>query len=217
MRGLPPAPPDVCFIETVWEISNTKGVTTGWHVFAPGVDGATDIQLNTLLSDFFLGCVPDLLSLLGTDVSCSVCRLTTSGTLPRVVQFAPSANVGAIGTTNPVNGALVLTWRSGRRGAASLGHTFLPLSDELVDNDHAHLKQLSWSQAQNAASNFMAHLNAITSPDGGQCVLGVLSRSGSGAPLPAAIFSPVLIGDASPFVGTLARRVRSRDPSPSAP
>lgn len=215
MRGRPPPPPDVLRIEAVWTISGVASVTTSWYLFAPGSWSATDLQLNTLLGDFFLGPIADLLAVVGTDVECTVLRLTTYGSAPQQIQFSPSANAGAIGTTNPLNGSLVLTWRNNRRGAASLGHTNLPLSDELVDADHKHLKSISWSQAQQAARFFVSSCNSITSPDGGLCVLIVLHTSSAGAPLPNALMSPVSHGDASPWVGTLQRRTRMRDPSPS--
>jgi hypothetical protein len=196
-------------------VSDSQSVTTGWHVFAPGADVATTVQLETLLGDFFLQCVPDLLSVLGTDTTCGALQVSTFGMQPAVVRYAPAANVGATGTTNPINGALCLTWRTFERGSSSLGHTFLPLSDSLVDSDHAHLKSISWSQAQAAARSFSTHLNAIASPDGALCVFVVVSRSVDAAPRPHSLMFPVVLGDASPFVGTLHRRVRARRVSSS--
>ncbi len=215
MRGLPAPPFDVVTIEAEWTVGDVKSVTTSWHVLAPGSWDATGVQLEALLGDFFLACVPDLLSVLGTDVTCSVLRLSTYGPTAQQIQYAPAPNVGATGTTNPINGALVMTWRTGEAGVSSLGHTFLPLSDSLVDTDHAHLKSISWSQAQSAARSFVQHLDAIASPDGATCSMVVLHQSKFGQPLLTANVAPVALGDASPFVGTLRRRVRSRRPSSS--
>jgi hypothetical protein len=215
VRGLPPPPLDVCLIQADWTIGDAQAVTTGWYVLAGGSWSATSVQLATLLGDFFLFCVPDLLSVLGTDVTCGALRLSTYGSAPQRVQEAPAANVGATGTTNPINSALVLTWRNDEPTASNLGHTFLPLTDTAPDSDHAHLKSIFWSQAQSAARSFTQHLNAIAAPDGGLCVFVVLHRSSSGAPLEHALISPVTLGDASPYVGTLRRRVRSRRPTSS--
>ena len=215
MRGLPPPPADVCSIECVWSIGPTQECTTTFWLFAPGIDTSTTLQVNTLLGDFFTLCLPDLLPLLGTDVTCTVLRLTHWGPDPLVYSYVPAPNSGGTGTSNPINGALVLTWRNGRRGSAALGHTFLPLSDTLVDDDHARLKAITWSQAKQAATTFLGHVNALFSPDGATCVLVTISRSQSGAPRPFALMSPVELGDASPFIGTMRRRVRARRPASS--
>jgi hypothetical protein len=215
VRGLPPPDPNVVFVEAVWDVGPVQECTTGWHLFAPGADSATFSELETLLGQFFLFCVPDLLDLLGTDVSCSTLRLTSYGSEPLVVSFVPSSNVGATGTTNPINSALVLTWRTGLRGASGLGHTWLPLSDTFVDDDHARLKSIAYSQAASQAFAFLGHVNALISPDGATCFLAVIRRSLSGTPLHTALTIPVEGADASPFVGTLRRRVRARRPSSS--
>lgn len=213
MRGLPPPPTDVLRIQADWDIGSAGRCTTSWYILAPGSWTATSTQLETLLGDFFLGPANDLLSIVGTDVTIGVLRLSTYGPGPQVIQVVPAFNVGAVGTTNPLNGAAVLTWRAvGPRGYL-LGHTFLPLSDSFVDNDHVTIRAVSWSQLQAAARLFVQHVAGIASPDGGQCVLVVLQRSEAGAPLIAAQVAPVDLGDASPFVGTLRRRVHMRRPS----
>lgn len=213
MRGLPPLPPDVVLIEAVWSIGDVQEATTAWHIFSPGADVATDLQLNNLLGEFVTqNCVADLLAIMGTDVSCNVLRLSRYGASPLVVQFNPSFSTGTLGTTNPMNTALVLTWRTAERGSSSLGHTYLPLSDTLVDVDHCRIKALSWSEAQAQARLFVEHVGSMVSPDGGLCVLMVVHRSRGGAPLPNSIMAPVVHGDASPFVGTMRRRIRARRP-----
>lgn len=213
MRGLPPLPPDVVFIEAVWSIGDVQEATTGWHFFAPGADLATELQLNTLLGDFFTAnCPGDLLAIMGTDVSCNVLRLSRYGASPVVIQYNPAPNTGTLGTTNPMNSALVLTWRTSERGASSLGHTYLPLSDALVDVDHARLKAVSWSEAQAQARQFLQDAGTVVSPDGALLVPVVIHRSRGGAPLPNSIMSPITLGDASPFVGTMRRRIRARRP-----
>jgi hypothetical protein len=215
VRGLPPPPNDVCLIEAEWTIGSSQAVTTGWHVLAGGSWFATSLQLETMLGDFFLAAVPQLLAVLGTDVTCGALRLSTYGVTPQVIQYAPAPNVGATGTTNPVNGALVLTWRTSERSSSLLGHTWLPLTDSAPDTDHAHLKSIFWSQAQAAARSFTVAVNSIASPDGGTCVFVVLHSSRNGTPLPAAVVAPVTLGDASPLVGTMRRRVRARRPTSS--
>lgn len=207
MRGLPPPPPDTPFFEAVWDISQAVSVTTGWYVFAGGADAASGPVLNALLGSFFLGPIADLLSILGTDVTCSVLRLTTGGSQPQTIQYAPAFNVGAIGTTNPINGALVLTWRVFRQGRGHSGHTWLPLSDEFVYEDHSRLKTVSWAQAQSAAISFNVHVNGMTAPDGSNCTQVVLERSQGGVPLPVTRSNAVVQGDASPLIGTMRRRI----------
>lgn len=209
MRGLPPPPADFISIQAAWDIKNAAICTTSWWLFAPGADSASSFQLETLLGDFFLNAMPDLLSVLGDDVTCSALRCSSYGTDPSRVQYAPAPNVGALGGTVTLNAALVLTWRGNDRGRGVDGHTFLPLSTSLVDDNRRTLTSIAWSQCQAAARSFALHMNAITSPDGASCVFAVLHRSKSGFPLPATLWSPIDLGDASSRVGTLRRRIRS--------
>src|SRR6266516_612547 len=198
MRGRPQPPDDVVAIQAIWQNGEEKQVTNLFHVFAPGSWTATPAQLNVLLGDFFEGPCQDLLSVLPTPTFLGVLRLSTFGTSPLTIQYQPASNVGAIGGSTPPNCSAGLTWRTGERNAAMLGHTFLPLSNEFVGEDHSRLKSVSWSQLQSAARNFVDHVNEIGSPDGGLCVFVVVHVSRGGQPLGFARMAPVEFGDASP-------------------
>jgi hypothetical protein len=210
VRGLPPLPPDVCRIETVWQLNSVQECSTSFNVFAPGSSSATTLQLSTLLGAFFFTPLQDLLTVIGTDVSCSALRLTTSGSAPFVVQEVPASNAGALTGSQALNAALVLTWRTAEPRVGGRSHTFLPLSGMLLDDDKVRLKSVSYSEAASAARTFVQHVSEMLSPDGATCALVVVHRSQGGAVLPVARMSFVELGDASPFVGTLQRRIRAR-------
>lgn len=207
MRGLPPLPSDFVTLTAQWAINDGR-CTTSWHLFNPGSATATPADLEALISQWFFTCLPDLLSVLGTDCSCSACRATTVGAAPLSHTELLAPNVGATGTTNPLNGNLCLTWRTNDVGTGGRSHTLLPLSDTLVDSDHATLRQISYAQAQSAAISYVQHLNALVSVDGALCVFAVIHRSERGRPLASSTWSPVLVGDASTRIGTIQRRTR---------
>jgi hypothetical protein len=209
VRGLPPLPPDFFTLELEWAVTDGR-CSTAHNIFAPGASAANVSDLRTFVAGWFFSCLGQLLPLLGTDVTCSACRLTTSGSSPVVYNQLLAPNVGANGTTNPLNGNLCLTWRTNVRGGGGRSHTLLPLSDTLVDTDHKSLRQISWAFAVSQAQLYLDNINALPSPDGGLCVLAVVQRSQAGQPLPASIWSPVLAADASVAVGTIQRRTRRR-------
>ena len=210
MRDLPPPPADFVSIQLVWIIDTTSSASNTLWVFAPGADGATSVQLETLAGDFFFTAIPDLLGVLPSNVTLGVLRISSYGTTPNRVAYAPAPNVGALSGGTPLNSALVLTWRTSDPGRGTQGHTFLPLAGDLIDSGRQHLTSIGWSQAQSAARAFAGHVDAIASPDGASCVLAVLSRSDNGFPRPVSQWSPVQFGDASFRVGTLRRRIRAR-------
>jgi hypothetical protein len=206
MRDLPPLPPDFVVITATWSV-RTSFVTTSWHLFAPGADDATTVELNALLGQFFLFPVADLLSVLSSDTSCSLLRLATVGTAPFVVEYVPAFNTGAIGEASSLNSAAVLTWRTSQRRIGGHFHTWLPLALPFVADDRRHVTDLAYSELAGAARSFALHVNEIPSPDGGLCVLAAVSRSEAGVPLPTSTWTPVLLGDASRTIGTLRRRI----------
>jgi len=205
MRGRPNPPHDFVTITADW-LSRAGPWSTVWNIFAPGSWLATTLQLETLLGDFFLGPVNDLLQVLPTDTSLDMLRCSTYGNEPQEVQYAPAFNVGAIGDSMPLVCALCLTWRTSDRRIGAQSHTHLALADDFVDEDRRTLKSISWSEAQSAARSFVLHVNGITSPDGAQCVAAVVHTSRDGVALGVAEWSPVLLGDASRRVAILDRR-----------
>jgi hypothetical protein len=209
MRGLPPPPPDVMQLTAQFDV-DAGAVTNSWWVFAPGADGATTLQLSAIAAAWFFSCLPDLLSVLPISCSCSVLRLRTFGVAPLDVAEQPAPNAGALGATQVLNSAAVMTWRTSTKRLGGNAHTWLPLTDDLVGDDHRQLHPISWSQLQSAARLYVNHVNALTSPDGALCVLAVVRRSSQGAPLAHSLLDPVVLGDASRFVGTLQRRIRAR-------
>jgi hypothetical protein len=214
MRGLPPLPTDIITLEVEWVVGD-GGCTTSWHLFNGGSSTADPRDLALFFADWFFICADELLALVGVDCSIGTCRVSVEGSNPLVYETIPSTNQGAIGSTNPLNGALCLTWRTNVKGASSRGHSFLPLATTLVDSDHKKLKAISWAQAVSGANNFIAEMNSLAAVDGGLCVFAIVSRSRYGKPLPFATWAPVLQGGASQYVATLQRRVRSRRPTPS--
>jgi hypothetical protein len=194
--------------------ANDGRATTSWHIFNPGSSAATTADLAAFVSQWFLQCLPYLLPLLGTDCSASTCRASTVGTQPAVYNELLAPNVGANGTTNPMNGNLCLTWRTQDRGIGGRSHTLLPLSDALVDTDHKSLRQISWAFAVSQANDYLNAVNALVAVDGALCVAAVVHRSLRGTPLPTATWSPVTAADASQRVGTIQRRTRSARPLP---
>lgn len=209
MRGLPPLPPDFITLEVEWQ-SDLSRCTTSWHLFAPGADHADSLYLAGLISQWFLTCVGDLLSVLPADCSASTCRASTSGIDGATVEESLAFNVGAFGSTLSANAALVMTWRTLAGPVRSRSHSFLPLSNEFLDDNKRQLRDISWAEASSAARSYATHLNSLVSPDGGTCVFAVVSRSRGGVPLPSSIWAPVDLGDASRRVGTIRRRIEAR-------
>lgn len=209
MRGLPPLPDDFVTLEAKW-LAGTGRMTTSWRLFAPGATNADASALASLISQWFLTALPDLLSVLPSDASCYACRCSASGIGGQVVDEPVSFNTGTFGATATLNAALVMTWRSLPPRMSAHSHSYLPLGLELVDDDHAHLTDLGWAEAGNAARAYAEHVNALVSPDGSNTVLAVVSRSRAGVPLPTAEWAPVDYGDAARIVGTCDRRIPSR-------
>jgi hypothetical protein len=213
MRGLPPLPTDMLTLEVEWAINNGR-CTTGWHIWNPGSGAANVSDLATFVGQWFLFALPELLPLLGTDCSASTCRLSTVGSSHLIYRQLLAPNVGGLGTTNPLNGSLCLTWRGAERGLSGRSHTLLPLADTLVDDDHKSLRQISWAFAVSQAQRYLDAINAIVAVDGALCVAAIVHRSRNGAPTPISEWEPVLSADASQRVGTIARRTRSARPLP---
>jgi hypothetical protein len=213
MRRLPPLPLDFVRLTVGWAAGD-GGCSTSWNIFNPGSSSASFADLQAFVADWFLNALPALLPLLGTDCSASTCRAATVGSQPLIYETLLAPNVGAVGTTNPFNGSLCLTWRTADAGRRSVGHTLLPLSDTVVDTDHKSIRQVSYAFAVSQATAYLNEINALASVDGGLCVLALVHRSLAGRPLAASTWSPVVGADASLVVGTVQRRIRSRRPVP---
>lgn len=187
-------------------------VTNGWHALLAGSWAADAGTLHTWLGDWILGPLQDLLAVCPSDVSCGVCRLSTYGDAPVVVTEIPAPNLGAASHASAASAASVLTWRTPSSYAGSQGHTWLPLPIDFVADDRQHINLINWAELQQAARSYLEHFNAIVAPSGGPSVLGVLHQRRRGAYLQVAELEPVFDGDASPFVGTMHRRIRMRRP-----
>lgn len=215
MRGLPPPPPDVCRVTTLWNVNTSAVCSNSFWIFAPGVDAATTAQLETLLSDFFFTPMADLLGVVGSDVSCEVLRLSRWGIEPFELIVAPAPNAGSLSETTALCAAAVLTWRISVPRVGGRSHTFLPLSEDLIDSSRTRITSIGYSQLQAAARSFVQDTNTVLSPDGATCVLVTVSRSLGNTPRPASLMVPIELGDASPVIGTLRRRIRRGDPASS--
>lgn len=207
MRGLPPYPPDFYRLRLYWE-ANEQRLTNEFALFAPGASSAGPSNLSAFISEWYLNALPELLAIVPSNATVSACRLTTTGIQPCTVfqQLAP--NAGAFGESSMANAALCLTWRTQDPGIGARSHTLLPLTNELVDNDRATLQSSYYLQAAAHAEFYLEKVNALHSPDGALCVAAVVHRSRAGVPLAASQWSPVVTGDASPRIATIARRVR---------
>jgi hypothetical protein len=214
VRGLPPLPPDVVEIIATWDV-NGQLVTTRWSVFAPGADGATAGQLNTLLGDFFFSPAHDAIDLLSSDTSLVQLQCVTGPANGLIVTLTPAPNVGPLDGSTALNAALVWTFKTGEHRVGSHMHVWLPLSRSNLGADKRRLSPLGFTEAAARALDFMQHVNATASPDGAACVLVAVHKQRAGVPLAHAEFSPVVFATASPIVGTLQRRVRSAPRSPS--
>jgi hypothetical protein len=123
-----------------------------------------------------------------------------------VSQLPP--NAGAFGSVAVINANLCLTWTTADARVGRRSHTLLPLTGDLVQDDRQTLNAAYYAEATGHANTYLSAVNALTSPDGALCVLGVVQRSRNGEPLPASLFSPVLAGGCSQRIGTIARRVQ---------
>lgn len=205
MRGLPPLPPDFITITATWRADVGECVTV-WDIFAPGADAATTLQLNDIATAFYLGPVADLLSVLPANVTLSLLRVSSYGTAPQTIAYAPAPNAGAFGDCTWFNVASCLTWRTAEPRLGASSHTRLPIAEEQVSDDKRHVTSIFYSQLQAAARAWVQHVNAIPSPDGALLVAAVVHRSARGVPLSTSTWSPVVVGDASIHVATLRRR-----------
>lgn len=210
MRGLPPPPIDTMSWRVTWEINDEPLCSCTFWLYSQFSQLATYAQLSTFLGDLLLSPLNDLLAVLPSVVSPGVSRLTSYGTTNREVVTGSPAVFGALGGQEPLNSALVLTWATESTGRGARGHSFLPLAGEMLSADPRRLNTDEWSNAIASANAFIGHIAAITPPWLQPVEQVVLQRQEDGRPLPASFFSPVLLGGASPLVGTLRRRISGR-------
>jgi hypothetical protein len=213
MRGLPPLPSDFFTLQLQW-LANEQYLGNVFHIFAPGASSASPLDLSNFIGDWFTNALPELLAITPANATVTACRLSTSGPSPVVAVEQLAPNAGAFGESSIGNGALCLTWRTQGPGTSARSHTLLPLTVELVQPDRQTLQASYFLQAASHAQFYLDKVNSLASPDGGLCVAAVVHRSRAGRPLPAATWEPVLAGDASVRVGTIARRIRRRGQIP---
>ena len=209
MRGLPPLPPDVVTLTCEWQCSQHY-LTNSWHLYGPDYSTATPSDLASLISQWFDFCLPDLLSVVPVDAIAVTCRAAASGPTGAQLTEPLADNHGAFGATTPINAALVLTWRTVSGPNAARSRTLLPLVDAFVSPDLDRLTEISYAEAGSAARSYATHLNTLVLPPDRRATFVVVSRSDGGVPRPTATLTPVFTGDASRYIGTIQRRVRSR-------
>jgi len=203
-------------IEQTWEVGTvpTAEISNGFWIFHSGLEFADAPELQALLGDFQVDPLNDLLSLVPSNVSPGVSRLTRYGAAPLTVELPGPPASGAGAVASPANSALVLSWRSLFGGQSSRSTTWLPLPRDDVEGSGRMLTNSAYGSAQGTALAFLNHMNALTIGLLGRVSFETLHlRSAAPGPVTPA-HSPIVWGHPSRWVGTLDRRIRSRGRAP---
>jgi hypothetical protein len=204
-------------IEQRWSLGTvpTSEVSNGFWIFEPLLEFADAPDLQGLLGQFLLDPLNDLLSLLPSDVSPTVSRLTRYGSEPLTISLPSPVGSGAGARSSPVNAALVLSWRSLVGGPKARSTTWLPLPLDAYDDSGEMINAAAYGSAQGTCNAFLNHMNALAYGIVPPVTFSTLHLR-STAPGPVAIdHSPIVWGAPSRWVGTLDRRIRSRGRAPS--
>jgi hypothetical protein len=214
---LPEVPSGVGRIEVEWAVGTvpSSSCSNAFWIFSSGLEAQSPADLQTLLGDWILTPLNDLLSLVPSDVSPSTCRLSTYGVTPLTIVVPGPIASGAGGSCSPLNAALVLSWRSDRPGQSARSTTWLPLPSDDVDSGRRLLTTPAYGSAQGTAFAYINHMNALTVGGGQPVEFVTLHRRTAHGSASVAGFSPVIYGHPSRFIGTLDRRIRSRGRAPS--
>ena len=208
MRGLPPVPTTIGQLEQEWE-SSGRFMSNSWWVQVNLPLGYGISDLLTLLNEYTLYALPNLLNGISAGTSPTTCRLQVSGNVVTVKN--PPAH-GAWSGQQALNCAGGLIWRTGDGGRRGWAISYLPgLPDGFVDGSW-QLSASGYANLLDAGVNFKLQLESLPSYPDQTLVLGTLHRSRAGVPLPHSIFSPYLSVEPALKVVTIRRRI-PRGPS----
>lgn len=209
MRGLPPLPHEVLTFRATIE-TNGSPCDIVQYFFASGSIGWGYAEFGEFVTGWATFAMPHLLNCMPTASSFTTCRLSRVGSLPYTYVTRVAENNGSEGTAQSLNSALCLTWKTLIAGATSRSHNRLPLKADAVDNDKRRIDPDFWASIQLQAAQYVLEANSITIAGFSTPEFVVVSRSEFGSPRPSAVFSPVVSGEPSLWVGTLANRTQSR-------
>lgn len=201
----------------MWSIGTVPSstCTNAWWIYSPALESYGETDLQTLLGNWILTPLNTLLSLLPSDVSPSLCRLTTYGITPLTITLPGPPASGGGSSSSALNAALVLSWRSALAGQRSRSTNWLPLPVDDVSGNRQQLTTSAYGSAQGTANAYLNQMNALIVGTSGPVEFVTLHRRTAAGGAPAASFSPVVYGHPSVYVGTLDRRIRSRGRAPS--
>lgn len=179
------------------------------HFYAHGSIAWSYSEFQQFVYGWTNDCMPHLLAQMSDLSSFTTCRLARFGPLPYVYFQNVAENSGAEGQPQSLNSALCLTWKCYLDGSSSRAHNRLPLKADAVDPDKRRIQFDFWELFQLECNEYVAAANSIVIASFDSPEFVVVSRSSHGAPRAASVFSPVVSGEPSLWVGTLASRTRS--------
>jgi hypothetical protein len=206
VRGLPPVPQDVAFLQAGLENDGARA-TVGWWLQIPGLASAIPTDIRSTL-DLLAVAVEEFINPL-TPVSCSVvtCRLAAGGSAPFSLLVHVSANVGAWSSGSDTQVATGVHWETtvARRRGASITH--IPWTPDQFTDDHLRLNDTGFDDTANEATDFITQVSTCGVGGIPVVTLGTLYRSQFGYPLPAAIFAPIFFAVPVRLLTTIRRRM----------
>jgi hypothetical protein len=205
MRGLPPPPSDVALVTAVFDVDGSPASVGHW-LFVPGLQTLAVSQLEAIVAGWFTSSLA-----LYTDAMHSGSRLERvdltrfGNAATRVTRRAPP-NHGRWTGGQVLVASTTLRLILGEAGKGLQTVTHLPGFPDAFSDDHRTLNALGWGTVSADAVTWLAAVNAIVSPAGGNCVLGTLHRRTALAPLPVSTFSPAIGVVPGTKIATLDRR-----------
>lgn len=205
MRGLPPPPAGVLGLTPHFDIDGAAATFTH-HIAVPGCDLASIGQLETWLNTYMTVLLALTTAISHASASASRVDLQRWGVSNLRLTFPCPPNLGAWTGGAVATAASVIAWGIEAGGRGQEGHTFVPGFPDVFTDNHVDVNATGVGNIQAAAVTYLNALGALPGVSGGNCALGVVHRSASGAPMAVATFSPVLYARASRVLGTLDRR-----------
>lgn len=204
-------------IEQRWSVGTvpTSEVSNGFWIYEPQLEFADAPDLQGLLGQFLLNPLNDLLGLLPSNVSPTSSRLTRYGSEPLTISLPSPIGSGAGGSSCPINGALVLSWRSLLGGPQSRSTNWLPLPIDAYDDSGEMINAAAYGSAQGTCNAFLNHMNLLAYGIIGPVTFSTMHLRSTAPGAVAPGHSPIVWGSPSRWVGTLDRRIRSRGRAPS--
>jgi hypothetical protein len=206
MRNLPPPPDDVMHVQLGFDIDGTWA-TIGWWIFSPSLVSGNAPYLLAVLDAIILGPLEHVLQLMHSGATCTACRVSSFGLQPLTLVRSPGPNAGAWTGGQAAQVALGIHWLTGERGHRGMSITHLPAFPDAFTDDHASINQLAWGNVLASATDILADVAAIPGEAGGNCALGTVERSASGAPLASSRFVAFVGANPVSRVATIRRRI----------